>query len=154
VSTRRLIVLAMVCGLAILVAGGIQLFRINDSRDQEVVVLTLGESGTVDGVTATVSDVQRPGPIVLSVDVAASSASAGVDDLAAAWLVSSGGEARQPVAVPTGLGAACPRDPLPAGASSTCLLAFEAGEGDTFARFRVGDRVLVWGLDGSGEAQR
>jgi hypothetical protein len=154
VSTRRLIALAMLCGLAILVAGGIQLFRIQDSRDSEVVVLAVGESGTVEGVTATVADVQRPGPIVLTVDVDAAPGSAGVDDLAAAWLVTSGGDARSPVPVPEEMGDACPGDRLPPGSRATCLLAFEEGDGDAFARFRVGERVLVWGLDGTGEARR
>ncbi len=146
-STRKLIALAMLCGLAILVAGGIQLFRIQDSRDREVEVLALGEAGTLDGVTATVADVQRPGPIVLAVDVAAGGDSRGVDDLAAAWLVSSDGRPRQPAPVPGDLGPACPSEALPAGASLTCLVAFEAGEGEAFARFRIGDRVLVWSLD-------
>jgi hypothetical protein len=153
-STRKLIGLAMLCGLAILVAGGIQLFRIQDGRDREVEVLSLGEAGTLGGITATVAGVQRPGPIVLDVDVAAGADSTGVDDLAAAWLVSSDGRARQPAAVPGDLGQACPSEPLPAGARRSCLVAFEAGDGATFARFRVGDRVLVWSLDGGGDGQR
>ena len=126
-STRKLIGLAMLCGLAILVAGGIQLFRIQDSRDREVEVLSLGEAGTLSGITATVADAQRPGPIVLAVDVAAGADSTGVDDLAAAWLVSSD-EARQPAAVPGDLGQAS-SEPLPAGARRSCLVAFEAGDG-------------------------
>ena len=75
--SASLIGLAMLCGLAILVAGGIQLFRIQDSRDREVEVLSLGEAGTLSGITATVADVQRPGPIVLAVDVAAGADSTG-----------------------------------------------------------------------------
>jgi hypothetical protein len=152
VSTRKLIGLALLCGLAILVAGGIQLFRIADARDEPIEVLTVGEAGTVQGVTATVAGVQRAGPIVLAVSVAASSASSGVDDLASAWLVTSDGRAHEPVAVPEGAGTSCSADPLPAGASSSCVLAFEAADGEAFARFRIGDEVLVWGLDGTGEA--
>jgi hypothetical protein len=151
VSTRKLIGLALLCGLAILVAGGIQLFRIADARDEPIDVLTVGQAGTVQGVTATVSDVHRSGPIVLAVDVSASSGSNGVDDLASAWLVTSDGRAREPVAVPDGSGTTCPADRLPAGARSSCVLAFEAADGEAFARFRIGDEVLVWGLDGTGE---
>jgi hypothetical protein len=154
VSTRKLIGLAMLCGLAILIAGGIQLFRIADARDDQVDVLVPGQAGTVEGITAAVSGVQRPGPIVLSVDVQAGNGSAGVQDVAAAWLVTSGGEARQPVPVPPGLGEACPAAPLGAGDGVACLVAFENGDGDAFARFRVGERVLVWTLESTREGGR
>ena len=50
VSTRKLIAVALLCGLAILVAGGIQLFRISDRSGRTVEVLEEGQSATVGGV--------------------------------------------------------------------------------------------------------
>ena len=117
-------------------------------------MLSLGEAGTLSGITATVADVQRPGPIVLAVDVAAGADSTGWTTSPRRGWCRATGEARQPAAVPGDLGQACPSEPLPAGARRSCLVAFEAGDGATFARFRVGDRVLVWSLDGGGDGQR
>jgi hypothetical protein len=154
VSTRKLIGLAMVCGLAILIAGGIQLFRIADARDDPVDVLTVGESGTVGSVEASVTEVVQRSPLVLSVAVTAGAGSVGVPELSSAWLVTGDGRARRPVAVPEAYGPPCTPDPVPPGEARSCLLAFEAADGQAFARFRVGDRVLVWGLDGAGEGRR
>ena len=56
VSTRKLIVVALLCGLAILVAGGIQLFRISDADDRTVEVLAEGEAATVGSITVVVED--------------------------------------------------------------------------------------------------
>ncbi|MEZ5216982.1 MAG: hypothetical protein R2715_10450 [Ilumatobacteraceae bacterium] len=54
-STRRLIITAMICGLAILVAGGIQLIRI--SRNDQLTLPTMGEWRTVSGVEVAPVDV-------------------------------------------------------------------------------------------------
>ena len=79
-STRKLIGLAVVCGLAILIAGGVQLFRIADARDDPVEVLTVGESGRVDSVEASVTEVVQRSPLVLSVAVAAGAGSGQGED--------------------------------------------------------------------------
>ena len=51
VSTRKLILTALLCGLAILVAGGIQLIRLSD--DEVVQLRGLGVARTIDGVAVT-----------------------------------------------------------------------------------------------------
>ena len=61
VSTRKLIAVALLCGLAILVAGGIQLFRISDRSDRTVEVLDEGQSATVGGVQVQVVSSVRTG---------------------------------------------------------------------------------------------
>ena len=64
VSTRKLIVVALVCGLAILVAGGIQLFRIAGTDDRTVEVLAEGEAATVGSVTVSVEGSEHDGAVI------------------------------------------------------------------------------------------
>ncbi|MFM9131157.1 MAG: hypothetical protein ACKORY_00245 [Actinomycetota bacterium] len=45
-STRRLILTALLCGIAIVVAGGIKLLQVAN-EDAEIVVLALGTSSTL-----------------------------------------------------------------------------------------------------------
>ena len=58
-STRKLIVVALLCGLAILVAGGIQLFRISDTSERTVELLSEGDHAVVGGVEVTVASSER-----------------------------------------------------------------------------------------------
>ena len=55
VSTRKLIAIALLCGLAILIAGGIQLFRLSDTSERTVEVLAEGETATVGGIPSVTS---------------------------------------------------------------------------------------------------
>lgn len=75
-KTRTLLLLAVACGLAILVAGSIQLLRITDSPSPSV--LAVGESATVADLTVTVEAVDEVDD-VLTVRVRLG----GVDDSAA-----------------------------------------------------------------------
>ncbi|MGB8862345.1 MAG: hypothetical protein WCC60_24025 [Ilumatobacteraceae bacterium] len=54
--TRTLLLLAVSCGLAILLAGGIQLFRLANQTPPKP-PLTVGETGTAGDVKVTVDDV-------------------------------------------------------------------------------------------------
>ena len=56
-KTRTLLLLAVGCGLIILVAGGIKLFLIAD--DTSASNLTVGGSGKVNGMTVTLESVRR-----------------------------------------------------------------------------------------------
>lgn len=57
-STRKLILTALICGLAIMLAGGIKLFQVaNDSS--EVVISPLGVEQTLADMTVTVTDVDQ-----------------------------------------------------------------------------------------------
>lgn len=54
--TRTLLLLAVTCGLAILLAGGVQLFRLAN-QDPPKPPLAIGETGTAGDVKVTVDDV-------------------------------------------------------------------------------------------------
>lgn len=52
-STRKLILTALVCGLAILLAGGIKLFQVA-ADDKQVEVLSFGDTATLGDMTVAV----------------------------------------------------------------------------------------------------
>lgn len=54
--TRTLLLLAVSCGLAILLAGGIQLFRLSN-QDEPAPPLAIGATGSAGDATVTVHDV-------------------------------------------------------------------------------------------------
>lgn len=60
VSTRKLILAALLCGLAIMLAGGIKLFQ-TVSSDEEVAPLSLGTSATLGDMTVSVSEIDTTG---------------------------------------------------------------------------------------------
>lgn len=146
VSTRKLIAVALLCGLAILVAGGIQLFRI--SGGQRATIPEVGNRITVQGVEATVQSAQvEASGIVLVVEMSSTSTAVAVDDVAAAWTVSTGDRRNQPIgftAPPSP--PACPSGPLEKARPLTCSLGFERGTGTPIARFTVAGQTGVWDL--------
>jgi hypothetical protein len=94
VSTRRLILLALACGLAILVAGSIQLVRI--SRNEPTVeVGRIGTSATIGGVAVTL--VGQPESDRVVVRLAVADDRDALDDAAAPWAVRGGAERFPPV---------------------------------------------------------
>lgn len=110
-STRRLILLALVCGLAILLAGGIKLFQVAD-EDLSVEVLALGQSARVGDMDVTVTRVERRGDAtVVAVELGGVEAPEG----AAGWVMLGDGERHEP----TGTCGA-----VPAQGSTRCELAF------------------------------
>ena len=88
-STRRLILTALVCGLAILVAGGIWLFLLarNEGSTPATVVDQLGTRAAVGPLSVTVlsADVSPSGDVALSVEMEA--VSEPVTDPATGWAV-------------------------------------------------------------------
>src|SRR6187549_2434032 len=72
--TRTLLLLAIGCGLAILLAGGIWLFRLVDAPEATA-PLRIGESGQAGDLVATVDSVHEQGGVVV-VEMSLS----GVDD--------------------------------------------------------------------------
>jgi hypothetical protein len=69
VSTRKLILVAMVAGLAILVAGGIQLVGLSNRSTEPEPTLAVGERASVGGVELAVTGVDRdPEAIVVTVE--------------------------------------------------------------------------------------
>jgi deoxyribose-phosphate aldolase len=57
-STRKLILTALVCGLAVMLAGGIKLFQMA-TEDVEAVVFSLGTSQTLADMTVSVTKVDQ-----------------------------------------------------------------------------------------------
>ena len=150
-STRRLILTALVCGIAILLAGGIFLFRLSSQKD-ELAVATLrriGEPVTVGGAGVTLVEVRRPagsGQVQGVVQVSASTGS--IPDVGQAFTML---QRTVRVAVtPGGLAAgeeACAGRTLPSGGSITCVVAFAAGEGSAYLAFSLpGAAQVQWQL--------
>ena len=89
VATRKLIFAALVCGLAILLAGGVWLVSSSSSDDDSGIddLLQMGQPATLGGVTATVADAQTAGPdAVVIVDMSiATGGPSEVTDLSTGW---------------------------------------------------------------------
>ena len=91
-STRKLIFTALVCGLAIMVAGGIKLFQVA-TDDTEVVIHEFGVEQTLSDMTVTVSDVLQSDEMT-----AVTVVMRGVDngDPVEGWRLLAGGEVLSP----------------------------------------------------------
>lgn len=63
-STRKLILTALVCGLAILIAGGVKLIQVSD-KETTVEVLSMGETATLGDMTVSVVDIAESGESTL-----------------------------------------------------------------------------------------
>ena len=149
VSTRRLILLALACGLAILVAGSIQLLRI--SRNEPTVeVGRIGTSATIDGVAVTLVGHPESDRVVVRVAVAADRA--GLDEVDAPWAVRVGADRFSPVpqAFADGPPGCAEVGPVASGATAECQLGFdtsEAGTGTRYLQFTLQGATAVWSLD-------
>jgi hypothetical protein len=149
VSTRRLILLALACGLAILVAGSIQLFRI--SRNEPTVeVGRIGTSATIDGVAVTL--IGRPGSDRVVVRVAVADDRAALDDVAAPWAVRVGAERFAPMqqGFADGPPGCAEVGPVASGATAECQLGSDtagAGAGTRYLQFTLPGATAVWSLD-------
>jgi len=144
VSTRRLIAVALLCGLAILVAGGIQLFRISDRSGRTVEVLEEGQSATVGDVQIEVVNSVRTGDALdVSVRLGVGSGATSVPLSSFTLLV--GGDLER--AVPGSGPSACP-DPTPVSATgSACDVAFASREGTATLSFSHRGEQRLWHLD-------
>ncbi|MEY3656003.1 MAG: hypothetical protein RL114_361, partial [Actinomycetota bacterium] len=57
-STRKLILTALICGLAIMVAGGTKLFQMA-TEEAQAIVLSLGTPKTLSDMTVSVTKVEQ-----------------------------------------------------------------------------------------------
>jgi hypothetical protein len=92
VRTRTLLLLAVACGLAILVAGVVQLLRIAN-QDEAAAIVPVGQAVRVGDMTVTVEHVsERPGTVLVDVEIG------GVDDDdgSGAFRLNVSGELHQP----------------------------------------------------------
>ena len=149
-STRKLILAALVCGLAILLAGGVLLFRLTLTDGAgEGAFLSVGSSATVGTSSAAVTGWSLDGTVV-TVAVSVTAGEGGVEEVRGAWslLAPSGLVDRSPV--PPGLGQECPAAPLPFQERVSCVVAFDLGDTGAdglTAVFRAGpDDSASWSL--------
>lgn len=133
-STRKLILTALICGLAIMVAGGAKLFSMVN-EDVTVKVLTFGTSSTLSDMTVTVTDVEQ-----LDSGTYVTVSMSGVDgaDALEGWRLLAGGEVLSPTGtVPASVGVAC--DTTQRVSTASCLVPFAPSEGSvTIAYLRAG----------------
>ena len=134
-STRKLILLALICGVLILFAGSAKLFQ-TSQKPVEVQLLALGDSVTLGDMTVSVTALRDTADRTL-VDVTMG----GVAEAQAmdGWMMLASGEVSDPVMLPVGAGTECTLTKL--AETLTCTIAFPVSEGTrTIAYVRAGEQ--------------
>ncbi len=139
--TRTLLLLAVVCGLAILVAGVVQLLRV--ANQEEVQSAAIGETARIGDMEVVVNEVsERGGSVLVDIELGGVEDSDGADGFS--LVVSSGALVADPTA-----GNHC-------GATTTrvepCTLAFRLDPDSGSSRvlvYRRGDQQVSWDLASS-----
>jgi len=146
VSTRKLIVAALACGLLILVAGVIQLFRITDTKGRDVQILHEGQPATVGGVALNVtSSALTDQAIAVTVRFSPASPATTVD--VTSFTLLAGGKLEPPTNSTNTAAPGCPasipvdRDGL------TCVVTFPHRGGTATLSFSRADEQQLWQLD-------
>ena len=134
-STRKLILTALLCGVLIIGAGGFKLYQtVRDGN--EATLLSLGESVRLGEMTVRVDGVEvnseRTLVQVSLVGVEGANAQEG-------WKLLSGGEISEPVSLPAGSGTECTVTALTV--ETVCTIAFPVSKGTrTVAYVRAGEQ--------------
>ena len=134
-STRKLILWALICGVLILIAGTAKLFQ-TSQKPVEVQLLVLGDSVTLGDMTVSVTALRDTADRTL-VDVTM----VGVAEAQAmdGWKMLASGEVSDPVMLPVGAGTECTLTKL--AETLTCTVAFPVSEGTrTVAYIRAGEQ--------------
>jgi hypothetical protein len=134
-STRKLILWALICGVVILIAGTAKLFQ-TTQKPVEVQLLALGDSVTLGDMTVSVTALRDTADRTL-VDVTM----VGVAEAQAmdGWKMLAAGEVSDPVMLPVGAGTECTLTKL--AETLTCTVAFPVSEGTrTVAYIRAGEQ--------------
>ena len=134
-STRKLILWALICGVLILIAGTAKLFQ-TSQKPVEVQLLALGDSVTLGDMTVRVTALRDTADRTL-VDVTM----VGVAEAQAmdGWKMLASGEVSDPVMLPVGAGTECTLTKL--AETLTCTVAFPVSEGTrTVAYIRAGEQ--------------
>lgn len=142
VKTRTLLLLAVGCGLVILIAGSIKVFLIAD--DTAPAHLRVGQTAKVADMSVTVESV-HPGDGQTLVDIAIS----GVDDEdgSATFFYGIGASKElRPVAPTTNAGTACAATAR--GSVTNCVLAFDTAVTEGVLRYERGGEKARWDLVG------
>ena len=134
-STRKLILWALICGVVILIAGTAKLFQ-TSQKPVEVQLLALGDSVTLGDMTVSVTALRDTADRTL-VDVTM----VGVAEAQAmdGWKMLASGEVSDPVMLPIGAGTECTLTQLDE--TLVCTVAFPVSEGTrTVAYIRAGEQ--------------
>jgi hypothetical protein len=134
-STRKLILWALICGVVILIAGTAKLFQ-TSQKPVEVQLLALGDSVTLGDMTVSVTALRDTADRTL-VDVTM----VGVAEAQAmdGWKMLASGQVSDPVMLPVGAGTECTLTKL--AETLTCTIAFPVSEGTrTVAYVRSGEQ--------------
>ena len=137
--TKTLILWSLVCGVAILAAGGFKLLQIA-ADDATVEFLAAGAGAEVGGATvAAVSLRDEPGATFVTVSMAGMDAG----DVLASWRLLAGGTVHQPDSASAEDGGPCT---VSAQSSATCVLEFAATTGTRTVAFLRGGVQRQWTL--------
>ena len=134
-STRKLILWALICGVVILIAGTAKLFQ-TSQKPVEVQLLALGDSVTLGDMTVSVTALRDTADRTL-VDVTM----VGVAEAQAmdGWKMLASGQVSDPMMLPVGAGTECTLTKL--AETLTCTIAFPVSEGTrTVAYIRAGEQ--------------
>ncbi len=147
VSTRKLILTAIACGLAILIAGGFFLFRTLGNKDALTVKnAAVGDSRTVAGAEVRVTAWRRnSAQILATVSVKVTDVDARTSSAEAPWTMLIGTQSA-PVA-PGGLAPdelPCRGINLTQGIPVTCVLAFPDTKGTPYLAFSHAGKQAQW----------
>ena len=143
-STRKLILTALVCGLAILIAGGVKLIQVA-SDEVAVEVLAFGDEATLGDMTVSVLDVeQRPDATLVTVTMTGVDLTSGAAD---GWRLLADGRVQEPaiengrVQEPARVSDTDGCTAVRAGAPTRCTVRFDAVESAaTVAYVRAGEQ--------------
>ena len=147
-STRKLILLALACGLAILIAGSVQLLRIKNGESR-----TLGIGDSTELATATVrltSGTVVGDKVVVEVHLSvARSASGALDRPLTGWSLLTGGQKKPVEAVGTsgGVVPSCGDVVVAPGEERDCAVAFPvlpSVKGTTYVTFGFAGSAATW----------
>lgn len=130
-STRKLILASLVCGLVILFAGGIKLLQVATDAP-EVTVLAIGEQARVGDMTVRVVEVANTqSATVVSVELDG----VAVDEASLGWIMLGDGERREPTS-------SC--GPVTAGERRDCAIRFPAVERVQAIAYARGGEQRQW----------
>ncbi|MFZ9696351.1 MAG: hypothetical protein ACO3C5_01815 [Ilumatobacteraceae bacterium] len=143
-STRKLILTALLCGLAILIAGGVKLIQVAND-ETEVQVLALGDEATLGDMTVSVLEIdRRPDATLVTVTMTGVDLAEGAAD---GWRLLGDGRVQEPanengrVQEPAVPSAANGCTTVTADSPTRCTIGFEAVESvPTVAYVRAGEQ--------------
>ena len=145
-STRRLIISALVCGLAILLAGAVMLIRLaRDRSNFTVSVLTVDEPATIDGVRVRIASHDRSGGVARVVVNVDTPTDHGLADAGLGFSLNIGG-LRDPETPAASDVPACRGLAVAPAQSVACALAFSDRSGSATLAYAAHGKQAEWSL--------